>query len=153
MRFHLDFQNKQLTSLGTLVGTFTPKSRTAGTLALGTKSYDYLFYGPYGQGYNLGLYRSGGEIANLWYHWREGGAAVRTAGGNEYRLDTQCMIYGRGGVLGKSGFDVQGAWVDLEAPIPPDEQVWLAVIVVLDIMWANQVGFTRTRPLKPLPEP
>ena len=148
MKYSLDFKSRLVTEGAATVGQFLPKSKTEGNVEMLGASYAYSFFGPYGQGYNIGLYQSGNEVARFEYHWREGGfIRVQSA---MYESSRNALLCSKGSV-GKTSFTDDGLTIELSDLVPETERPTLLTLVALEVMWANQVGFTRTRAQQGVP--
>ncbi len=140
----LNFQTRQMESAGRAIGQFKPLSPTEGELELKGSSYTYKFYGPFSYGYNIGLYRLGKEIAVRNYDVHEGEFRLRVTDHIIFDLNNE-SLYCSKGPAGKVTFTEHEVVIQFNDLVPEKEFGVIAALVSLDTMWANLVGFTRTR--------
>lgn len=105
----------------------------------------FRLYGPFGQGYNFGIFVAGQERLTLEYTWRDGLQIY-----DPRARDQQLWIEGNiltDGVrrIGKFSYSSRAVAVKLDARPSPFTDINLALLVALDVMYANKIVlFART---------
>lgn len=121
------------------VGAITRISPTEGEIKFNRELYDYRVYGPFGQGYNIGLISGGAEIGTVSYYWREG--AMITTKNPENELDFHSGALFRGGRKIGNGFSKDdNVLIKIEENSDEHQTTVIALLMALDVMYAERVG-------------
>ncbi|MDD2274162.1 MAG: hypothetical protein PHP95_17365 [Desulfuromonadaceae bacterium] len=121
------------------VGAITRISPAEGEIKFNSELYGYRVYGPFGQGYNIGLISGGAEIGTVSYCWREG--AIITTKNPENELDFRSGSLFRGGRKIGNGFSKDdNVLIKLEENPDEHQTTVIALLMALDVMYAERVG-------------
>ena len=127
-----------------VLGQFTPSSKTEGEIRLDGRLLNYRFFA-FTHGYNFSVYQNGLEVAVRQCDSHEGQDEFRL-GGKTYELDGRVRkLYSERSCVCRFAFTEQEVTIEFDDEVPDSDIGMLAVFVSLDVMWANLVGFTRTR--------
>jgi hypothetical protein len=146
----LDFTSKQLEMDGSVLGHFTPSSKTEGTVELGTSNYTYVVK-PMSYGGRIELHRGGRKVAVREYDFHDGVFSLRVGNDVVFDLDKE-ILYNTKGRAGKVVFTESDLIMEFNSLVPAESLGLVAALVALDTMWANMVGLTRTRAQPAAPE-
>lgn len=142
-RIRLDFATKQLEMSGSVLGRFVPASTTEGVLQLEGSSYTYIIR-PFMHGARIELYRSRRQVAVRVYDSHDGVCDLCVGEDVAFDLDKD-VLYCAAGPAGTVAFAANELNMKFNSLVPAECLGLVAALVALDTMWANLVGFTRTR--------
>ena len=143
-RVRLDFTSKQLELNGAVIGCFRPQSRTEGALELEGSLCSYLIT-PISYGQRITLYRSRRKVAEFESDFHEGINTLRIGEDLTFDLDNAGILYCPKGPAGTIVFTADDVNMQFNALVPAESLGLVAALAALDTMWANLVGFTRTK--------
>jgi hypothetical protein len=119
-------------------------SELEGAIKCGRSEVGYRVYGPFGQGYRIGLLNGTEEIETLEYQWREG-ASIHP-GPRDIMIDCHETDFSRGRGFGaiRRGADV----IEIECPteVAPLNPIEVGLLAILDHLWARRLEpFNKTQ--------
>lgn len=121
------------------VGAITRISPTEGEIKFNSELYGYRVYGPFGQGYNIGLISGGAEIGTVSYCWREG--AMITTKNPENELDFRDgSLFGNGRKIGNGFLKDNNVLIKLDENSDERQAIKIALLMALDVMYAERIG-------------
>jgi hypothetical protein len=148
LRVRLDFSTKQLEMNGNVLGRFLPRSATEGTVELGAARYSYLIR-PKAYGERITLYGTAGPVVVRETNYHDGVYDLRVGDSATYDLHNE-ILFNSDGPAGQVAFTAKDLTMEFNSRLPANCLDIVAAVVALDTMWANLVGFTRTR-VQPAP--
>lgn len=146
----LPFATKQLELNGGVLGCFIPASKTEGAVELGANRHTYAIR-PESYGNTITLYRSGQKVAVREYDDHDGIFSLCVGDSVRFDLNND-ILYCPKGRAGKVSFTEHELVMEFNSLVPEESLGLVAALVALDTMWANLVGFTRTRAQPGAPE-
>jgi hypothetical protein len=114
-----------------------PESRLEGVISCGRSELGYRVYGPFGQGYRIGLINNTEEIETLEYHWREG-ASIHP-GPREVMLDCHEGNFFRGRGFGKIRRSQKAIEIDCPQEVAPFNPMEVGLLTILDHLWSRRI--------------
>jgi len=143
MRFRLDFANKQIDQDGLPIGQFAPLNPTQGEVALNGLALKYRIE-TQSYGCTISLYQGAKQIALRTYDAHDGIHSVRIGTDTAFDLNN-AVLYCPEGRAGRVHFSEKEITMDFNSLVREDIVSIVALLVAVDTMWANLVGFTRAR--------
>jgi hypothetical protein len=115
------------------------RATARGELTVAQRSLTYRLYGPFGQGYNFGVSEDGEERLTLEYNYRDGASIFQP--GSRRGAFTLIGAKITDGVVTYGEFSFHSRMVSVKlGPTPtPFDPLRVAVVVALDVMFANRV--------------
>lgn len=120
-------------------GAITRIGPGEGTIRFCGAFYEYRVYGPFGQGYNIGLISGGAEIATVSYCWREGAVISIRNPNKEFDFNNGSLFEG-GRKIGKGFSKSDKVLIRLEENLEEIQEQEIILLMALDVMYAERIG-------------
>jgi hypothetical protein len=119
------------------VFTIRRDSELEGAITCDRSEVGYRVYGPFGQGYRIGLYNDMEEIETLEYHWREG--ACIHPGPREAMLDCHEYDFSRGRGFGSIVRKEDVIEIECPSEVTPLNPIEVGLLAILDHLWSRRL--------------
>lgn len=113
------------------------ESELEGVIICGRSEVGYRVYGPFGQGYRIGLYNDTEEIETLEYQWRDG--ACIHPGPRDVMLDCHEYGFSRGRGFGSIVRKEDAIEIECPSEVTPLNPIEVGLLAILDHLWSRRL--------------
>ena len=113
-------------------------SEHEGAITCDGSELGYRVYGPFGQGYRIGLFNGTEEIETLEYQWRDG--ACIHPGPREVMIDCHEGDFSRGRAFGAICRSADSIEIDCPSAVQPLNPLEVGLLTILDHLLSRRIG-------------
>ena len=120
------------------------ESELEGAITCGRSVVSYRVYGPFDQGYRIGLFNDTEEVETLEYQWREG--ACIHPGPRNIMLDCHENDFSRGRGFGSIVRKEEKIEIECPREVAPLNPIEVGLLAILDHLWSRRLApFSKER--------
>ena len=138
MLLHHTIGSDVITVDGIRVFRIRGDSELEGAIVCDGSDLGYRVYGPFGQGYRIGLFNDLEEIETLEYQWRDG--ACIHPGPREVMIDCHEGDFSRGRAFGAIRRSANSIEIDCPPEVQPLNPLEVGLLTILDHLWCRRIG-------------